>query len=128
MNIWWILLIILILTIIIIGGMKKRGYFWKKRDGTKLSLKEFFKEWGKGVEDVTPLQQTRIVLWSFPALLGGVCWGIVMTLLAGTYWMALILIASLPITSVQILSTWQRYKRLKLTEELMKQLNGKSKK
>ena len=90
----------------------------------KLGVKGFLKQWGRGVEGITPLQQTMTTLWGFPAMLGGLAWGIVVTLMGGVYWMSLILCGSLPIMIMQLLSNWQKYKRLKLIDKQMKELNN----
>lgn len=118
----WIIPVVIVLITII--RVTKRGFFWKARDGTPLTFKQFLVRWRSGIESTSPLQQTRITLWSFPMLVGGIIWGIVITLMTKTYWMALILIGSLPITSIQILSTWQKYQRLKLTEQVMKEVQN----
>lgn len=117
----WIVLIIVMLVVLVKWKTKK--YFWKDRQGKELTFKEFTSRWKEGAEGVTPLQQAKITLWSFPALFGGIVWGIVITLMGGVYWMALILTASFPITSMQLLSTWQKYRRLKETDKLMRELD-----
>lgn len=112
--------------LIIILHVMNRGYFWKSKSGEELKFKEFLSRWKDGMEGITPLQQTRTTLWSFFPLVFGVMWGLVVTLMSGTYWMSLILGATLPITSIQVLSTWQKYRRLKLIHEATKDL-GKPK-
>jgi len=99
-----------------------RGYFWKDRKGNKLSFKQFMKRWKTGVEGTTPLQQTTISLWGFPFIFGGIFTGLVIMTLRKEYWLILILAGSLPITSMQLLSLWQKYKRQKLIDKQMREL------
>ncbi len=118
---WWVSLVIILIVIILIDErVKRRGFFWKMRGGEEITSKEFLKRWRDGLEGVTPFQQTKIALWSYVPLLAGILWGLAITFIGGVYWMALILFATLPITLVQVLSTWQKYRRLKLIEEVMK--------
>ena len=116
---WWIIILILIIVVITIR-VRVRGYFWKNPKGEKLNLKEFLKRWKRGTIEATPMQQTRIMLWAFLPMVAGITWGIVITIMAHTYWLTLILCGSLPLTLIQILSTYQKYKRLKIIEEAMK--------
>lgn len=94
---------------------------WKDRQGKSVTGKEFLVRFKDGIEKTTPLQQTRITLWSFPAIIGGLLWGMIITFISKTYWLSIILLASLPITSMQILNTYQKYQRLKMTEKLLKE-------
>ena len=86
----------------------------------ELGPKEFLKRFKDGVAGITPLQQTVTTLWSFIPVFGGLFWGIVVTFLAKTYWLSLILAGSLPITGIQFISKWQTYKQQKRIEEAMK--------
>ncbi len=106
-----------------IGRIKKRGYFWKAKDGRKLTLKEFFSQWGKGITECTPLQMTKVSLWSFLPLFSGILWGITITFIAKTYWMTLILCGSLPLTIIQFISTIQKYIVIKKVDAEMAKLN-----
>lgn len=85
----------------------------------RLGLKQFLKQWAKGVEGITPLQQTVTTLWSFLPILCGIVWGIVVSVMGKTYWLSLVLLGSIPITTIQIISTWQKYKAQKLIQEVM---------
>ena len=119
----WIIMAVLFIIIVLGIRNKKRGYFWKKKDGTQLKMKEFFKEWKNGIMESTPLQQTRISLFAFMPLFAGILWGMAVTFLGKTYWLTLILLGSLPLTSIQFLSTLQKYKAQKKIEETMRELN-----
>ncbi len=120
----WIILIAMFLFLIgIRARVKKRGYVWKDRSGKGVTLKQFFKRWKDGIEGATPMQQTRIALWAFLPLFAGIFWGIAITFIGKTYWMCLILCGSLPLTSVQFLSNWQKYKSQKHIQKVMDELN-----
>jgi hypothetical protein len=83
------------------------------------------KELGKGVQGITPLQQTITTLWSFLSVIAGLVWGITITFLGRTYWLSLVLVGSLPITLMQVVSNYQKYKRLKEIDKQMKEINKK---
>ena len=119
----WFWEILVVILFIIIVRIKKRGYFWKAKNGEKLTLKQFFKRWGKGVEGITPVQQTLTTLISLFPILAGAIWGSVVTFLGGIWWASLMLIASIPIQIIQIIANWQKYKRLKQVEDTIKQIN-----
>ena len=126
MNI--IIWILILVTLLIIITVKKRGFFWKAKDGTKLSFRQFLKRWKKGVEGITPLQQTITTLWSFPLVLGGVITGIVIMVIRREWWLLVILCGSLPMTLMGLLSTYQKYLQQKRIYDTMKELNSNVKK
>jgi len=117
-----IILIPLIIILIIIIRVKLRGYFWKDKQGNKLSFKEFIKRWKDGIEGITPLQQAKTTLWSYPLVLGGIITGIVIMSLRKEWWLILILSGSLPMTLMGLLSTYQKYKRFKKIEKEIEKL------
>ncbi len=118
----WEWLIIIVFLLFIIIRNKKRGFFWKAKDGSELSFKEFMKRWKEGVEGITPLQQTKTTLWSYPLVLGGVLTGIVIMIFREEWWLVLILIGSLPMTLIGLLSTWQKFKQQNKIYKTMKLL------
>ncbi len=118
------IIFILIIVSIIIGRTLNRGFFWKAKDGEELSFKQFTKRWKSGVVDITPLQQTTTTLWSFIPLVAGILWGISVTLIGGIYWMSLILSGSLPITLIQVIGTYQRYKSQSIADKAFKEAMG----
>jgi len=121
----WIVLIIFIIIVIIKVRIKKRGYFWKAKDGRELSFKQFLSIWwNDGVLATTPLQQKKVALWAYMPIFAGVLWGIVITFIGKTYWLCLILLGSLPITTIQFISTLQQYKSIKKVEEVMKNIEN----
>ncbi|MFW6130605.1 MAG: hypothetical protein ACOC56_05410 [Atribacterota bacterium] len=116
----WIILIILFALLIIRIRVKRRGYFWKAKDGSELTFKEFLSQWKKGIEGITPLQQKKTALWAFLPLFAGIVWGIAVTLISGVYWLTAILFGSLPLTTINFISTLQQYWAIKRVEEVMK--------
>ena len=123
----WILLILLCVLIGIRIRIKKRGYFWKAKDGSHLSFKQFFKRWKDGIEGITPIQQTKTSLWSFPLILGGIITGIVIMIYRGEWWLVLILVGSLPPSLMGLLNLWQKYKQQKRIHDTMKELEKEQK-
>lgn len=96
----------------------------KTRSGERITWKEFFKRWGKGIEGITPLQQTKSSLMGQTMVLIGIIWGLVITFFAGQGWLFLILFGSLPITAMGFLGMWQKFKALLLIEKSMKEMEG----
>jgi hypothetical protein len=119
----WILIGISIFIILtLLARIKRRGYFWKSKLGEKLTVKQFFKKWGEGIEGVTPRQQALTNFICVIPIIAGLIWGIAVTFLGGAYWMVLILVFSLPITAIQGLNAWQKYKKHRAVEEAMKNI------
>jgi len=112
------------IVIIIIMRIRSRKYFWKARDGSKLTLKQFGIRYKEGIINITPLQQTKTTLWSFIPIFAGLVWGITVMIIAGTWWMVLILGGSLPIISVQFIGNIQKYRALKRVKEAMDEAMG----
>jgi len=121
-------IIIVGIILIFMIRMKVRKFFFKAKDGTKLSFKQFMKRWGKGIEGITPLQQTKTTLWSYPLVVGGITTGIIIMLLRREWWLLIVLSGSLPMTLIGLLSTWQKYLQQKRIYEVMKELEEKEKK
>ena len=107
--------------------VKLRGYFWKDKIGNKLSFKEFIKRFKEGTEKITPLQQTNITLMSYIPIKIGILYGIYITILTKVFWMTFILIGSLPITLIQFLSSYQKFKRLKIIDKSIKEASNQLK-
>ena len=129
MNANSIALIILGIVLMIVGvKLMRRGYFWKDRQGNHLSFKQFTGRYKEGVVNITPLQQTTTTLWAFIPMFAGIIWGIVVTLIGGTYWMSLILCGALPITSVEFIGNVQKYRSQKAASDMMKELEEPVKK
>jgi hypothetical protein len=124
----WAEIIQISIPIIIILGIllriKLRGYFWKAKTGEELEFKEFMSRWAKGLDGITPLQQTKTMLWGFAIILIGLIWGALATFLTRMWWAFLLIWGSLPITAMQLVSTIQRYNAQKRTEQIMEELEN----
>jgi hypothetical protein len=120
----WEWLIIIGLILLVLVRNKKRGFFWKARDGTKLTFKQFMRKWKQGVEGITPIQQTKTTLLSYPLVLMGIITGLVIMSLRKEWWLVIILGGSLPMTLMGLLSTWQKYKQMKKVYDAMKELEN----
>jgi hypothetical protein len=119
---WYVIVGIILVIIVIIVRTRKRGYFWKAKDGTHLSLKDFFKRWKQGIEGITPLQQTKTTLWSYPLVLGGILTGIVIMIIRMQWWLLIILIGSFPLSLMGFISTIQKYFQQKKVYDMMKEI------
>jgi len=124
----WIPIIVLAaIVLIIIIRIKRRGFFFKAKDGTELSFKQFMKRWGKGIEGITPLQQVTTQLLGIWITITGVIAGIVVNALVRMegvwWWVEIILVGSLIVTAVSLLGLYQKYKIYKRVDEEMKKLN-----
>ena len=83
--------------------------------------KEFFKRWGQGIREVTPLQMAFFNLWSYILVIIGVLFGLYVSFISKVWWLFLILIGSMFLTLTSFLSTYQRYYILK---KINKQIGG----
>jgi len=97
---------------------------WKDKSGRWITFKEFRTRFAQGVEGITPLQQTTTILWSFVPVIAGMVWGIVVGILIKQWWLVLILSGGLPITTIQIINNYQKYKIQKKVEDTMKELKN----
>ncbi len=121
-NIRWIIPVLILLVIVL--RVRRRGYFWKDREGKKLTLKQFGRRYKEGVVNITPLQQTKTTLWSFIPIFAGLIWGVSVMIMAKTWWMVLILGGSLPIVSIQFIGNLQKHRALKSVKEAMDEAMG----
>lgn len=119
----WFEILLIGIVLVLILRIVIRGYFWKAKDGSHLSFKEFRKRFANGVNGITPVQQTRTTLLSLVPIIAGTVWGIVVMLIGRVWWASLMLIASLPIQAVQVINNYQKYKSQKAVEDTIKQLN-----
>lgn len=93
--------------------------------GNKLTWKEFMARWRKGIEGITPLQQTNTQLFSTAIMLIGIISGLIISLFAikTLWWLSIVLFGALGNTSVSYLGLWQKkqvLKRLYTSEEPIK--------
>ena len=114
---FWIYLLIVLIIVSIIIRVKVRGFFWRDKFGNELSFREFMKRWRKGIEGISPVQQSLTSLWGFPLILGGMMTGIVINLLNHVWWLCLILVGGFPPTLMSLVSLWQRYQSQKKAQE-----------
>lgn len=94
---------------------------WRDRKGKWITINEFLQRFLQGVEGITAMQQVKTQMWSMIPVFGGIIWGIVFTYLSKTYWMTLILIGTLPITIIQFVGMFQKYRNFKKIEKLRKE-------
>ena len=103
---------------------KKRGYFWKDKAGNKIQAKEFMKRWGKGIEGITPVQQTRTMILGTWLIITGIIWGLVIVAMSRTWWMFVILLGSLPITIMQMVGLYQKYSKQKEVQKIQEEVKN----
>lgn len=120
----WILGMIIVGIFVMIVRNKHRGYTWIARNGEKLTMKQFFKRWGQGIEGITPLAQTKTTLWSFPLVVGGIITGIIIMFFNHQWWLLVLLCGSLPITLMQVVGVYQKYRILKKVDDTIKQIEN----
>lgn len=120
----WLLSAFVLIVIGTIIRINVRGYFWEARDGSELSLKEFFASWGKGIEGITPLAQIRTTLWSFPLVVGGQITGLVIMIFTKQWWLVVLLAGSIPITLMGVVGVYQKYRILKKVQDTLEELEG----
>ena len=83
---------------------------FKDRDGNKLTTSEFFSKWGKGIQQITPLQKMKFQLrGTFLIMIGLIC-GLVISLMnyKNLWWVAIILTGALMVNGIQYLSMRQQ--------------------
>lgn len=101
---------------------------WTDKDGKRLSGKEFIRRWKEGMERVTPLQQARIQLMNYVPIFLGIIGGAIGAFYTKTWWLFIILLGSLGLTSIQALGILQRYWALKRIDEEMRLINSETEK
>lgn len=110
----------------------KRKYFAKDIHGEKLGYKEFMKRWKLGIEGITPLQQAKTNLLGNWIVLSGIVSGMIINALIRMkeqwWWIEIILGGSLILTSMSMVSGFQRYWKFKETDKIQKQFEEDLKK
>ena len=94
-----------------------------RRTGEYVSWKQFFQRWKKGMEEVTPLQQAQVNQLGYITVLIGIIWGIIFSIRVGQWWLVVVLIGSLIVSSTATLGNWQRKNTLKKIDKLMEDEN-----
>jgi len=99
---------------------------WTDKQGIKLTPTEFLKRWKKGLQGVTPLQQTQVQVKSTWIMIFGIMAGIVICIIGmdNLWWLLIILIGALGNTFVQQLGLWQKKTLLENIEKMKGGLNG----
>jgi len=92
----------------------------KPKTDELVSWKEFFRQWKKGMQEVTPLQQCVIIQFGQIVSLVGIIWGIVFSIRLSYWWMMVILIGGIILMGVQVLGNWQKKIILKEIEKSIK--------
>ncbi len=97
----------------------KKYYFWKAKDGSKLSFKEFLKNWKSGIETINPLQKIKIQIGGTRIMLIGLFLGLFVSIYGwkNLWWVGIILIGALLNTGVQYLGLIQQRKLLDNAEK-----------
>lgn len=87
----------------------------KDNQGNTLTTKEFMRRWKQGIVGITPMQQARITVQGTCITILGIVLGIIATFfdLGALWWVLIILLGALVVTSMQLIGQWQRYKILK---------------
>lgn len=91
-----------------------------KKDGTKHTWREFFKQWKEGMQKVTPLQQCITTQFGHVISGIGVIWGIIFSYRLEYYWMMVILIGGMIVLSMQYLANWQKKMIIKFPENYLR--------
>lgn len=94
--------------------------FWKDKKGEKLTFKQFMLRWVDGMERVTPLQQTRMVLFGYVLIIIGIIAGVIYSIIGEYYWLSAILSGSLIVNFFGFIGTLQKVRLFKQQEEFMR--------
>ncbi len=94
--------------------------FWKDKQGNKLTYKQFMERWKQGIQKVTPLQQIKIQVRSTKLSLIGIVAGIGVSIwkIENLWWVLLILLGVLGVTSMQLVGMIQKRNILEKIEEI----------
>ena len=82
----------------------------RDKEGNYLTVKEWLQRWKRGINNITPLQQTNIQIQGTFIIILGLCAGIVISILGfkTLWWLMIILIGGLFNTAIQLLGLWQK--------------------
>lgn len=92
----------------------------KLKSGEKITLKEAYKRWKKGTEEVTPYQHSIIDVFGFITVLIGIIWGIIYSIMLRQWWLSLILIGSFLVSGNALWNNWNKMITLRKIDKLMK--------
>jgi hypothetical protein len=84
----------------------------------KKGQKGFFSRWKEGVNQITPYQQSRIILLGQSITMVGIICGIITSFLAyPKFWLIAILAGALFVQGMSLLAEWQKYQIYKTIEK-----------
>jgi len=91
----------------------------KTKDGETITIKEFFKRWGRGIEGITPIQKLKTQLLGTKITLTGLFLGIIISIYGweNLWWVGIILIGAIINTGVQYLGLRQQFNMLNNMEQ-----------
>lgn len=97
---------------------------FKDKDGNKLTYKEYMARWKEGIQQVTPLQQTKAQHKSTIIMLIGILAGIIICVanIKELWWVLLILVGAFGVTGMQLLGLYQKKKALENLDIMMKEV------
>jgi ABC-type multidrug transport system permease subunit len=78
-----------------------------------MKTREFFRRWGEGIQAITPYQQIKISLVGNFLVFVGVIVGLITTFMLAVWWLFIILLGSLFLTSMGSLGNFQKFLALK---------------
>lgn len=85
---------------------------WKDKSGKWITPKEFATRFGEGVQQVSPIQQSKVTLLGQSIILMGILIGLFVTF-NQTWWLFIILIGSFIVSGTATLGAWQKFKIMK---------------
>ena len=93
------------------------------KSGEKITWKEFFKRWGKGIEGITPYQQTKMLFISNVIMFIGIFCGLIVSLFlfSSLWWLTIVLLGGVINILINMLATWQKLVLLKTIEDSLKE-------
>lgn len=100
----------------------------RTKKGEDITWKEFFKRWKKGIESITPLQQSKTIFFNTWIIVVGVVAGLYFTIISFStlWWLFLILLGALLNTLVTQIANFQKYSALKRLEYQWKEVENES--
>jgi len=91
----------------------------KLKTGEQITTKEFMSRWKKGIQEITPYQQSKISLVGSCFMIIGVITGLITTFILKTWWLFIILCGSFLLVGVGTIANYQKYIALQKINNLM---------
>jgi len=94
----------------------------RDKDGNKVTTKEFFQRWGKGIEGITPIQKLKTQITGTTITLIGLFLGLFVSIYSwkNLWWVGIILIGAIINTLVSFLGLIQQKRIFNNLEEQFK--------